>query len=50
LIVFRILNPAEAEIVYDGPGEIAWQNAGKMQKNGQRTISIARLRALAATP
>lgn len=49
LVVLKIVNPEEAEIVYDGPGEPAWDKAGKMQKNGQRTISIAKLRALTAS-
>ena len=46
LVVLRILGPAEAEIVYDGPGEPAWNAAGKKQKNGQRAISLSRLKAL----
>jgi hypothetical protein len=49
LVVLKIVNPEEAEIVYDGPGEPAWDKAGKMQKNGQRTISIAKLKALTAS-
>jgi hypothetical protein len=48
LVVLRVVSPEEAEIVYDGPGEIAWTNAGKIAKNGQRVISLARLRAIAA--
>ncbi len=47
LVVVRVVSPEEAEIVYDGPGEPAWQQAGKMQKNGQRPISLSRLRAIA---
>ncbi|HEY4169064.1 MAG TPA: hypothetical protein VGM96_19900 [Reyranella sp.] len=46
LVVLQIVNPEEAEIVYDGPGEPAWDKAGQLQKNGQRTISIAKLKAL----
>jgi hypothetical protein len=48
LVVLRVVSPEEAEIVFDGPGEIAWTNAGKMGKNGQRVISLARLRTIAA--
>ena len=33
----------DADEVYNGPGDIVWENAGKMQKNGQRRISIAKL-------
>lgn len=50
LVVLRVVTPHEAEIVYDGPGAIAWDNAGPMAKNGQRRISLARLKALTATP
>lgn len=47
LVVLRIESPEEAEIIYDGPGELAWSHAGKLGKNGQRVVSLARLRALA---
>ena len=47
LVVLRIVSPEAAEIVYDGAGTPAWQRAGKMQKNGQRNLSLAKLRALA---
>lgn len=46
LVVLRVVNAEEAEIVYDGPGLPAWEQAGRMQKNGQRSISLARLRAI----
>jgi hypothetical protein len=48
LVVLRVVSPEEAEIVYDGPGQPAWDGAGAMQKNGQRAISMAKLRALAS--
>jgi hypothetical protein len=48
LVVLRIVSPEEAEIVYDGPGEPAWSQAGKLGKNGQRVVSLAKLRALAS--
>lgn len=48
LVVLRVTSPELAEIVYDGPGEIAWSNARKMGKNGQRVISLTKLRALGA--
>jgi hypothetical protein len=50
LIVLRIVSPEEAEIVYDGLGAPVWQKVGPPQKNGQRTVSISTLRALAAQP
>lgn len=33
-------------VVFNGPGTIAWEAVGKMQKNGQRPISLSRLAAL----
>ena len=47
LLVLRVVNPQEAEVVYDGCGRSAWELAGAMQKNGQRRISLAKLRAIA---
>jgi hypothetical protein len=46
LVVLCVISPEEAEIVYDGPGEPAWANAGKMGKNGQKVIRLSRLRSL----
>ena len=48
LIVLKIVSPEEAEIVYDGPGAPVWAAAGSMQKNGQRTIGLTKLRAIGA--
>lgn len=47
LVVLRITSPETAEIVYDGDGSPAWQAAGAMGKNGQRPISLSRLKRLA---
>ena len=47
LLVFRIVSPIEAEVVYYGPGAPAWHAAHKPGKNGQRVISLVKLRALA---
>lgn len=46
LIVLRIVTPTTAEVVYDGPGDAAWEAAGKRQKNGQKTISLSELRSI----
>ena len=46
LVVLKVVSTDEAEIVYDGPGNVAWENAGKVAKNGQRSISLARLKNL----
>jgi hypothetical protein len=47
LVVIRVVSPEEAEIVYDGPGAPAWTGAAKAGKNGQRVVSVAKLRRLA---
>lgn len=46
LIVLRILRDGSFEEVYNGPGAPAWDAAGKVQKTGQRSVSLSRLRAL----
>ena len=48
LVVLRVVTPAEAEIVYDGPGGLAWDKARKEGKNGQRVVSLSKLRKIAA--
>jgi len=30
--------------IYNGPGALAWSNAGKIQKNGQRSIGVGKLK------
>jgi hypothetical protein len=47
LVVLRVVSSHEAEIVYDGPGQAAWDRAGKMGKNGQRVVSLSKLLAIA---
>lgn len=34
--------------IYNGPGATPWKQAGKKAKNGQRTISVQKLRVLAS--
>ena len=46
LIVIKIFSDGSWEEVYNGPGKPVWDNAGKMQKNGQRPISLRKLRYL----
>lgn len=46
LLVLRISPDGRTEEVFNGPGQVAWSAAGKMQKNGQRPISVTKLRAL----
>lgn len=43
LLVLKLDQSGSFEEVYNGPGDLAWENAGKMQKNGQRPISITKL-------
>lgn len=47
LVVLQIVSAEEAEIVYDGPGAPAWEQAGKAGKNTQKTISLHFLRKIA---
>lgn len=47
LVFLKVMRLHEAECVYDGPGEPAWAAAGAMGKNGQRVVSLSRLRRLA---
>ena len=46
LIVLKLTGNGSADEVYNGPGAAPWQHAGKMQKNGQRVISVSRLQNL----
>lgn len=46
LIVLRRERGKPLEVVYNGPGKRAWDQAGKKQSNGQRPIGVAKLRAL----
>lgn len=43
LLVLQRSKGAGVRIVFNGPGSLAWELAGKMQKNGQRPISLKRL-------
>lgn len=47
LIAIKLFSDASWEEVYNGPGKPVWDNAGKMQKNGQRPISLSKLKKLA---
>ena len=48
LLVLKLHEDGSAIEVYNGPGATAWDAAGKMQKNGQRVVSVAKLHRLAA--
>ncbi|MCT4655466.1 MAG: hypothetical protein N4A65_06625 [Cohaesibacter sp.] len=49
LIVLTRPKGSKIDVVYNGPGDQVWPACGKMQKNGQRRISITKLKMLNAT-
>lgn len=48
LIVLQLQPNGEAIEVFNGPGELAWANVGKPQKNGQQQIAVSTLQRLMA--
>ena len=46
LIAIKLFSDGSWEEVYNGPGKLVWDNAGKLQKNGQRPISLNKLKKL----
>jgi len=48
LLVLKLGRDGVATEVYNGPGSLAWEAAGKMQKTGQRGLSLSRLTKLMA--
>ena len=46
LIVIQITPDGTWSEIYNGAGSRVWNNAGKMQKNGQCPVSIAKLKSL----
>lgn len=46
LLVIALQRDGTIEEVYNGPGREPWQNAGGVGKNGQRPISLSKLRIL----
>jgi hypothetical protein len=49
LLVLKLLKDGTAVEIYNGPGKPAWERAGKLQKNGQKSISLSSLRILMET-
>ena len=51
LVVLKVVSPEKAEIVYDGPGAPVWETVTEgnkpLPKNGQRSISLTKLRQIA---
>jgi hypothetical protein len=48
LVVLQLHRDGTAVEAYNGPGLWAWDAAGPMQRNGQRTVSLTKLRQLMA--
>jgi hypothetical protein len=46
LLVILLRRDGTIEEIYNGPGQLAWTNCGKQQKNGQSPISLSKLRTL----
>ncbi|OUD10254.1 hypothetical protein BVC71_01705 [Marivivens niveibacter] len=46
LIVIQRTPRNSAILAYNGPGSLVWDNCSTMQKNGQRSIGISKLRAI----
>lgn len=47
LLVLKLDQIGGCTEVYNGPGDAAWNAAGKMQRNGQKSIRLSGLRKLA---
>ena len=48
LLVIRLTPKRCVDVVYNGPGHVPWSEAGGRQSNGQKPISLNRLRELDA--
>ena len=46
LLVLKLHDDGTTDEVFNGPGHEPWSQSGKMQKNGQRLISLSRLKVL----
>jgi hypothetical protein len=49
LLVLKLRDEGSTEEVYNGPGHEPWAQSGRMQKNGQRPISLSKLEVLMRT-
>lgn len=48
LLVLFLAPNGEVTEVFNGPGSIAWAECGPLQRNGQRSIGLSKLRTLMA--
>ena len=46
LLVLKLLGDGTVQEAYNGPGALAWDAAGPMQKNGQRPVRLSTLKRL----
>ena len=46
LLVIQIQRDGSFKDIFNGPGKVAWNAAGRMQKNGQRPIGLSKLAQL----
>jgi hypothetical protein len=46
LLVLYINSLGNSSQVFNGPGSLAWEHCGNIQKTGQRSISLTKLRKL----
>lgn len=46
LIVIKLYPDGTWSVIYNGPGKPVWENSGKMQKNGQRPITLSKIKKL----
>ena len=47
LLVLKLHEDGSWDEVYNGPGDVPWEQTGKRQKNGQQAISVTKLKRLA---
>ena len=46
LLVLVISPHGSFDVAFNGPGNLAWENAGKKQTNGQRKLSLSKMKIL----
>jgi hypothetical protein len=49
LLVLKLYDDGTTEEIYNGPGHEPWGQSGRIQKNGQRPISLSKLKVLMRT-
>ena len=50
LLVLKLSAAGEPELIYNGPGSVAYATSGKQPSNGQRTVRLNTLRKLQVPP